>query len=133
MGIFKHGVMIGAALAEVVIFAMAGITDRDYNHIDIVVDTEKKKAAVKIAAHAIPYENFKVFTRLEKGKVYLYIRGAVVNDNTEIITLSYKFRVKNIDMSDFKNMIWHINEEDDLVVEIPISVLQKGAAIKKVR
>lgn len=135
--------MSGIKIAEDILIGMFGfvlcveacakIVEHKENKENIIIDGENETLIIKCNTNEIPYENFKVYTRVENKKLHLYIKGATVSDDMVIKGVSHKYRIKHIAPQDFKNLSWEIDDKNKLKVKISINGYADKISVKKVK
>ena len=133
MGI-TTAILIGAATFATYLGATSYAVDKKLKYYDIVIDTTNKELRISCNARGIAADNFKVYTRLENKKIYLYTKGAEVLDGSkDIVSVEHKYYLFNIDPDDVCKMTWMCNEEDQLIVTIPLSIVNKNMSVKRIK
>lgn len=130
-------ILVGAAAYSIVstsmICAVSKKNRRD-DASDIVIDTTNKEVRISCDARGIAADNFKVYTQLENKKIYLYVKGAeVLSDSKKIVSVAHKHCLSNIDPDDVCRMTWTCNKENQFVVTIPLSIVNKNMSVKEVQ
>ena len=133
MGI-TTAILIGAATFAAYFGATSYAIDKKIKYYDIVVDATNKEVRISCNARGISENNFKVYTRLENKKIYLYTKGAeVLEGSKDVVSVEHKYCLTNIDPDDVCKMTWMRNQEDRLVVTIPLSTVNKNISIKRIK
>ena len=133
MMLISTSVLIGAAAFTALFGATSIAIDKKLNYYNIVVDATAKELSIKCGARKISESNFKVYTRLEHGDIYLYTKGSeVLSDSKDVVTVDHKYRIKNINFDDVFNMTWKV-DNDELIVTIPLSIIKKDLSVRKLK
>lgn len=126
------GILIGAATFAGYALVTNKILEKKLDRYKLVIDPATSKIYIKCSARGIPYENFKVYTRIEHSQVYLFTKGAAVTENNDAVKVEHKYLLKNVPMKDLQQMTWSINADAELVVEIPLSDVSRKMHIKRI-
>lgn len=126
--------LVGAATFAAYFGTTMFAVDRKIKYYDIVVDATNKEVRIKCNSRGISCENFKVYTRIENKHLYLYTKGSEVLENSkDIVSVEHKYRLSHIDLQDVSKMSWSCNDEKELVVIIPLSVIDNNISVKRVK
>lgn len=133
--------MSGIKIAENILMGMFGfvlcaetcvkLAEHKENKDNIVIDAENETLTIKCKTNDVPYENFKVYTRVKNKKLYLYVKGAAISDDMNIKTVSHKYRIKYIAIEDFKDITWKIGNTGKLEISVPITEYADKISVKK--
>ena len=133
--------MSGIKIAENILIGMFGfvlcaqtcakLVENKENRENIIIDAENETLTIKCQTNEIPYENFKVYTRVENRKLYLYVKGTAILDDMNIKTVSHKYRIKYIAIEDFKDITWKISNAGKLEISVPITGYADKISVKK--
>lgn len=134
--------MSGTKIAEGLVAGLFGfalcvdtcamLAEHKENKENIIVDAQSETLVIKCKTKEIPLENFKVYTRMENKKLYLYVKGATVSDDMNIKTVSHKYRIKHIAIEDFKDITWKIGNNDKLEISVPVTGYADKISVKRV-
>ncbi len=131
--LISTGILAGAATFAVYFGATMLAIDKKLKYYNIIIDTTNKEIRIKCNAEKISLENFRVYTRLEHGEIYLYTKGSeVLEKSGDIVSVNHKYCLKNINANDASKMTWTV-EEKELVVTIPLSVIDKNIRVRKIK
>ena len=103
------------------------------NKENIVIDAENETLTIKCQTNEITYENFKVYTRVENKKLYLYVKGTAISDDMSIKMVSHKYRIKHIDIEEFKDVSWKIGNTGKLEISVSITGYADKISVKKIK
>lgn len=131
--LISTGILAGTAVFAACVLATDKMVKKKLDGYKLVVDPATGKAYIKCSARDIPLEKFKVYTRIEHSQIYLYTKGAAVTVNNDIVKVEHKYLLKNVPASDLQQMTWSINSAQELVVEIPLSDVNRKVAIRRVQ
>lgn len=131
--LISTGILAGTAVFAACVLATDKMVKKKLDGYKLVVDPTAGKVYIKCSARDIPLENFKVYTRIEHSQIYLYTKGVAVTENNDIVKVEHKYLLKNVPASDLQQMTWSINSAQELVVEIPLSDVNRKVAIRRVQ
>ena len=121
---------LGALVALFALGTVIVLTNKDDS---VTIDPVKKEIKIRCRAKGIDKNNFKVFASCEKGKTHLHIKGAeVLSDTSDIEIVNRKYLIKSISFDDLKNLSYDINNRNEIIVTIPLSVVDKRIKVKYV-
>lgn len=135
--------MSGIKIAENLLMGMFGfflcvetcakLVEHRENKENIVIDAESETLTIKCQTNEIPYENFKVYTRVENKKLYLYVKGTTISDDMAIKTIFHKYRINHIAIEEFKNITWKIGNNGKLEISVSIIGYADKISVKKIQ
>ena len=126
------GIMYGLGVCYTAIVTDHYLYEKKCNYYNAIVDTHNNEVIIKCNARGISVENFKVYTRLENGRNYLYIRGAeLLDDCKDFAKVKHKYYLGNISAEDLHKTTFSKNE-DELMVKIPLSNIDRKIKVKRV-
>ena len=130
MGILT-GFLTGAGEFIVFVHILYKIANMKLDRYNIHVDPIDRKLYIKCRTEKIPCDNFKVYIRVDKKKTFLYIKGASVTGDDEIVTVEHEYLLRGIQQGDLQKMTWSVSTDGKLIVEIPLSSIDKHIAVKR--
>ena len=128
-----EGLVFGALATVLCLDACIKNAEHKENKENIIIDAENETLTIKCKTNDIPYEDLRVYTRIENRKLYLYVKGAAVSEDMVIKTVLHKYRIKHIAVAEFKGLSWNMDDDHKLRIVVPIAGYADKISVKKIK
>lgn len=133
MSAILTGIITGITAVFASAEILSCICEKEEDRRNIYINADSKELVIKCETKGIPYENFEVFSRKEKDKLFLHIKGsAIVGESKAIKVCNEKYKLKGVFESEISTIQSFI-ESNEFIVKISLESLDKKIKVKHIR